>query len=676
MGAAVLTPEVLALAGQSLVARRNRDPWAKTRRANQTPPDGDWTTWLVMAGRGFGKTRTGAEWVREQVMKLGPIRVALVAPTAADARDVMVQGESGLLACCERYGLRATYKSSLRRVDFPNGATAFLYSADEPDRLRGPQHHCFVAGTMIQTPDGERPIEALRVGDMVLTRFGARQVLEVRSKLDTVGTVDFSNGAYLRGNSQHPVLSLHGWTMMSELQQGDTVCTGSQRQTDTSRHIGTVGRFTNTAGYGKKQTAQSPLVTRFITAMVIAPTTPSTIWNWSLDQITKACTTISAPSMSARAQIAEPQLCAAVFSGVMPSANRVNTSELINDDRRSAYANAAGNHSQAVAETSVVNVVSTWVPDGQEVVYNLTVETDHEYIANGIVVHNCAWSDEAAAWRYPDTWDMLQFGLRLGAHPQSIVTTTPKPVHLVRQLLKQSQDEVGDVALTHGSTFDNAANLAPSFLNAIKARYEGTRLGRQEISGELLTDVEGALWNYAGIDGTRVSAVPEGVDLVRILVAVDPPASSGVESAECGIVVSGLGSDGDYYVLDDRSLRATPNEWARHAFAAFDASAADSIVIEVNQGGEMATNTLRTVRQDAPIISVRASRGKFARAEPVSALYEQGRVHHVGSFPTLEDQLCTWIPDGKHASPDRLDALVWGLTELSGGVSGSLLVGW
>jgi phage terminase large subunit-like protein len=271
---------------------------------------------------------------------------------------------------------------------------------------------------------------------------------------------------------------------------------------------------------------------------------------------------------------------------------------------------------------------------------------------------------------------MLKFGLRLGQHPQVVATTTPKPVHLVRRLIKQSDDGVGDVKITSGSTFDNAANLAPSFLVDLKVRYEGTRLGRQEIAGELLTDVEGALWNYVAIDEKRLDAVPEGVSLMRVIVAVDPPASSGIESAECGIVVTAIGDDEKFYVLADRSMRATPNEWARQAWGAYDAFMADAIVIEVNQGGEMATNTLKTVRQDGPIKAVHASRGKFARAEPISALYEQGRVHHVGLFAALEDQLCTWIPDGKQPSPDRLDALVWGLSELNVGITGDLLVGW
>jgi len=396
-------------------ARRALDPWGKQRRPEQASPPGAWNTWMVMAGRGFGKTRTGAEWVREQVMTNGAIRIALVAPTAADARDVMVEGESGLLACCERYGIHAKYKSSKRRVEFPNGALAFLYSAEEPDRLRGPQHH--------------------------------------------------------RG-----------------------------------------------------------------------------------------------------------------------------------------------------------------------------------------------WGDEIAAWDYPETWDQMQFGLRLGEHPQSVATTTPKPVHLVRTLLKGELS--GDVVVTRGSTYDNAANLSPSFLSVIRGKYEGTRLGRQEIAGELLSDVEGALWNYAMIESSRLPALPDGIGLARIVVAVDPPASSGSESAECGIVVAGRGDDQRGYILADRSIRGTPNEWARAAVKAYDDFQADHVTIETNQGGEMATNTLKTVRDTLPIEAVHASRGKYARAEPVSALYEQGRISHLGTFPSLEDQYVTWVPDGKSPSPDRLDAAVWAITDL------------
>lgn len=415
MSAAVLIPPEIQAAAASIMLRRARDPWGKSRRVNQTPPPGDWSTWLIMAGRGFGKTRTSVEWIREQVMTHGAIRVALVAATAADARDVLVEGESGLLACCERYGVHAKYKSSKRRVEFPNGALAFLYSAEEPDRLRGPQHHAAAA-------------------------------------------------------------------------------------------------------------------------------------------------------------------------------------------------------------------------------------------------------DEIAAWRYPETWDNLQFGLRLGAHPRTVVATTPKPVHLVRTLLKGA--ESGDVAVTRGSTYDNADNLSPAFLNAIRARYEGTRLGRQEIAGELLNDVEGALWSYAMIEATRLSALPDGVSLARIVVAVDPPASSGSDSAECGIVVAGRGDDGRGYVLADRSVRGSPNEWARAAVKAYHDFQADHITIEVNQGGEMATNTLRTVDQNVPIETVHASRGKYARAEPVSALYEQERISHLGTFAALEDQQATWVPDGRMPSPDRLDALVWAFTDL------------
>jgi phage terminase large subunit-like protein len=381
--------------------------WRIWQRPKQATPPGDWTVWLILAGRGFGKTRTGAEWVREQVNSGRFRRVALVGPTAADVRDTMIEGDSGLLSVFPP-SERPIYEPSKRRITFRNGAVATSYSADEPDRLRGPNH-------------------------------------------------------------------------------------------------------------------------------------------------------------------------------------------------------------------------------------------------------DLAWCDELAAWRYPDAWDMLVFGLRLGARPQALVTTTPRPTPIIRRLVERT-----DVVVTSGSTYENRSNLAPSFFDEIVARYEGTRLGRQELHAEILDDVEGAMWSRDMIEAARVSSLPE---LVRIVVAIDPATTATESSAETGIVAVGIGENGEGYVLEDRSRRGSPHEWASEAIAAYHRLKADRIVAESNQGGDMIRHTLDTVERGIPIRLVHASRGKRIRAEPIAALYEQGRVHHVGSFPDLEDQLCSWVPDVS-GSPDRLDALVWALTEL------------
>lgn len=272
--------------------------------------------------------------------------------------------------------------------------------------------------------------------------------------------------------------------------------------------------------------------------------------------------------------------------------------------------------------------------------------------------HHYAWADELATWeRLDEAWANLRLGLRLGEHPRCFVSTTPRPLPLLRELLKSPTTIV-----RRGSTFDNAANLAPSALAEFRARYEGTRLGRQELYAEILDDVPGALWTRAMLDDARAKVAPP---LSRIVVAVDPAVSASAESDETGIVVAGT-SNGHLYVLADRSCRASPDGWARRAVAAYDQFEADRVVAEKNQGGAMIEAVLRTVRPSLPLTLVHASRGKLTRAEPAAALYEQGKVHHVGVFPELEDQLCTFAP-GAAQSPDRLDALVWALTELSGG---------
>lgn len=409
--------------------------WELWARPNQIEPDTvlpngeNWVTWLILAGRGFGKTRCGAETVIKWVKEGHCRRIALVAEDSADARDVMVEGESGILACSPR-DFKPKYEPSKRRLTWPNGAQATLFSAEDFDSLRGPQ-----------------------------------------------------------------------------------------------------------------------------------------------------------------------------FDG--------------------------------------------------------------------------AWCDELCKWRYAqEAWDNLQFGLRLGEHPKQIVTTTPRPIRLLKDIILRS-----DTAITKGSTMENLVNLAPPFRKAVVDKYLGTRIGRQELNAEILDDVPGALWSREMIDESRLRPIDSVTPIalphfVRVIISVDPQKELGVSAAETGIMVTAKDQNGHAYLLEDLSVNGSPEEWGRAAVMAFDDWAGDMIVYEANQGGEMVAAVLRQAAKSLkeeglrtadfiPLKAVHATRGKIVRAEPVSQLYEQKKVSHVGYFPELEDQLCEYTADGKMGySPDRLDALVWGLTEL------------
>ena len=402
-----------SLSKEQVIAGRRFQWEAILARESQLPDNSDWVTWLFLAGRGAGKTRTAAEYLAWQAITNPETRWAIVAPTHADARDTCVEGESGILNVLRDYGVLQDYNRSRSEIFLINKSRIKLYSGEEPDRLRGPQFHG-------------------------------------------------------------------------------------------------------------------------------------------------------------------------------------------------------------------------------------------------------GWFDELAAFKYPEAWDQYQFGARLGTHPRTIVTTTPRPTKLIKDLLKRD-----NVRVVRGSTFDNAKNLAPSALAELRLRYENTRLGRQELYGEVLEEVEGALWTRDTIESARVTKAPP---LVRIVVGVDPAVTSGETSDETGIVVVGMTADGHYYVLDDKTLRATPDAWARAAVSAYQEHKADRIVAETNNGGDMVTLLMRQVDSTVSVKKVTATRGKQLRAEPISSLYEQGRVHHVGYFAELEMQMCEWTPQSNE-SPDRLDALVWAITELNTGGS-------
>jgi phage terminase large subunit-like protein len=282
-----------------------------------------------------------------------------------------------------------------------------------------------------------------------------------------------------------------------------------------------------------------------------------------------------------------------------------------------------------------------------------------------------AWGDELTSWaNAPATWDMLQMALRvpgpLGHAPRAVLSTTPKLHPLLKQIMAAPSTVV-----TRARTSDNAANLDPSTLRYYQEKYGGTTLGRQELDAELLEGLEGALWTRALIDAGRVGEAPP---LVRIVVAVDPAGGSDRKNDETGIVVAGRDAAGHGYVLEDLSGRYSPDGWARRAVHAYRANLADRIVAESNFGGAMVEATIRAVDRSVPVRLVHASRGKVLRAEPIVAMYEQGKVHHVGALPVLEDQMCGWDPTASTNSPDRLDALVWALSELMATAGGAMRV--
>ncbi len=271
-----------------------------------------------------------------------------------------------------------------------------------------------------------------------------------------------------------------------------------------------------------------------------------------------------------------------------------------------------------------------------------------------------AWLDEICKWEHAErTWDMLQFALRLGDMPQQVVTTTPRPIPLLKAILADPS-----TATSHLKTVENAENLAPDFITGLEARYRGTLLLRQELDGELIEDRPDALWKRAWIETNRITHPPA---LGRTIVALDPPVTSGAKADACGIVVAAMAEDGRAYVLADRTVKGRePLAWAEVAVRAYHEFAADALVAEVNQGGELVTTVIAQVDDTVPVEKVRATRGKWVRAEPVAALYGRGLISHVGSFPELEDQMCDLGSDGLAGgrSPDRVDALVWALTFL------------
>jgi phage terminase large subunit-like protein len=281
--------------------------------------------------------------------------------------------------------------------------------------------------------------------------------------------------------------------------------------------------------------------------------------------------------------------------------------------------------------------------------------------------HERLWADELAAWRYAEAWDQALLGLRLGTDPFAYVTTTPRPTPIIKGLV---EDETCFV--TYGTTYENRENLAKTFYSKIIKKYEGTRLGRQELLAHILSDNPDALWQREMIETARLKAISlrdgeqisaalwDRLNLKRTIVAIDPQVSLG--GAETGIMVCGVGHNNHGYLLHDATISGTPNEWGTAAVEAYKDYKCDRIVAETNQGGKMVEHVIRSIMPNAPYTGVHASQGKKTRAEPVAALYEQGRVHHLGMFARLEDQMCEWTPDAP--SPDRMDSLVWGFTFL------------
>ena len=685
--------------------------WKFWGRPEQQEPKGNWKIWLPLAGRGWGKTRCGAEWVRHRI-KSGDRRIACVAPTKGDVRRVMVEGESGLLNICWKGD--KTYRGAEmgfpvwsptnNSVTWANGAKAEFFSAEDPERLRGPQFHsawCFIAGTKVATADGEKPVEALKLQEKVLTSKGFKSILATSQRVMPVGTVMFSNGATLTGTYEHPIWTNDGWVKLGELKEGNIVCAINVLSGTVSGGIATTTDTMSTEEQGLSKekiettcTGQNSnaILGKFQKVMMFTPKMVTNLTmkfltlNSYLGQNICATTEKSPPSQGQiLSQCGTKQTVKTVVRWLkeklllkQSSANSVSSKRQTNEGHMSGLALSAEKPLEQLEVTSVVSVVSTWEEETEQTVYNIEVEGCPEYFANGILTHNC---DEICAWtRMQETWDMLQFTLRLGKNPRILVTTTPKPVKLLRSIIKPENIASGRVYKTSGSSYENSDNIDLEALS----QYEGTRLGRQELYAEILDEAAGALWNRKMIDDAQFD-LPEdcivkdedGITvnfdasrkefakkLVKVVVSVDPAITSNEESDLTGIMVAGIDINGNAYILEDATDRYMPEQWAAKAISLYNEYEADLIVAERNQGGDMVRSTLRTVDDTVPIKMVHASRGKYARAEPVSSLYERGKVKHLKYLEDLEEQMVTWEPLGSIGSPDRLDAMVWAITNL------------
>lgn len=622
-------------------------------------------------------------------------RIALVAHTAADARDVMVEGESGLLSVCSKgdvdhrgiYMGRPIYQPSKRRIIWANGAIARTYSGDKPDQLRGPQHDfawadelCLVAGTMIAAERGAVPIEAIAAGERVWTRSGLRNVRAAwqSSQSAEVYRLTLSDGRSIVGTASHPIYSAGQFVPLASLASGAMVSVWQVNEqsgaaklgisteiiTETEKANCCIGKNT------KMRLAQFlPMLMSIISTGIRKTTSLKTFRQYPAQptffSMSREALLHGDLSSAAKTQSSICGGGGSLLSAPASIVARASAAKLPSpySARQSARPETSGSAIPDMTELSVLSVERLSAP---QAVYNFEVEGKHEYFANGILTHNCKW-------RYgDDAWSNLLMGLRLGLDPRVVATTTPRPIKLLMDLVKEPT-----TAITKASTYENKQFLADTFLTTVVKRYEGTRLGAQELLADMLIEVAGALWSRDMIEKNRVRTAPETFE--RIVIAVDPAVSSNEKSDEHGIMVCAKGHDGKGYLLEDLSMRGTPDEWGRAVIRAYDKWKADKIVAEVNQGGEMVELVIRTTARNLsdcgyrldPHYSykgVHASRGKAIRAEPISALYEQGIIRHVGLFAEVEDQMCSMTPDfDRNAvgySPDRLDALVWGFTEL------------
>lgn len=694
---------------RAVIARQLEQVMAEKRwepLAHQVPPVGDWLGWLLVAGRGAGKSAAASHYVVDHVH--GPPCIpgptphwmAIIAPTLGDAATSCYSGPAGIRSFDPDAVMGQKIGGQV--ITWPNGSQAKMYGAREPDdveRLRAGGNTSLSAGTLVKTSRGDVAIEQVQVGELVQTRHGLRRVLWAgQTGVKPLLELTTTDGRVLRLTADHEVWSGGRWIEAGDLMPNDTLTTWASSSTTahagmSGQKLGTtpthgVRRHCCTATSGRSITDRSHHEPSCITVIqtIRRPLTSPDLSSSGhrantsniniVDQLTGIGSVVSLPGVTSNRPYASASGVAVPTSVVRPAASHAAQPAATRQLRHAhvnggcvacAVVSSPPNNDQPprLARTSVARVTSL---TGEQAVYDLMVEHDHEFFANGVLVANClAWLEEMAAWRYmEDAWDQIRFGLRLGSTPRWVGTTTPKPRPLIKRLVK---GEFRRVVLGTATTYDNP-HLPQHIKDALEEAYQGTSLGSQELLGRLVEQDENALWTREIIELNRV---PAQEDLQRIAVGVDPSGGAG----EQGIVVIGCQTQlttvttspeapprllKHGYVLDDRTVHLQPAGWGRAAVQAAVDWDADAVVVETNFGGDMAVSTIVTAAEDmgihVPVKTVRASRGKHPRAQPVSALAVQRRWHHAGTFLALEDQLCTWTEDADW-SPDRLDAMAW-----------------